>query len=339
MAAITSRVGDAKALNAIPAEQIRIPASGGLRLGGWFFRGGDGRRACVVMAHGFGGSGVHTLEPFARRFQAAGVHVIAFDYRGFGASEGEPRQIVSPRAQLEDWESAITYARERADVDRGAIALWGVSYGGGSAVIAAARDGQVAAVMALVPMMDTVCLARDIRKREGWGWMGRITLCAAADLLRGAIGAAPLRVRVVGPPGSLASITSPGAEAGYLATVGPDWINAVGARIFLTGWSFRPVNHAARLPCPLLLQIGEHDCVVPIDAAERAGGLAGAKATVVRYPLDHFDVFGGAGFEATVHDEVAFLRQQFETRGHALSADVPAPADSGSIRVATRSER
>lgn len=307
-----------------PADAIRIPARGGLSLGGWFFRAGAGRRACVVMAHGFGGSGLPMLEPFARRFQSAGLHVIAFEYRGFGGSDGEPRQLVSPRAQLEDWQSALAYARGRSDVDSGAIAIWGVSYSGGGALVAAARDGGVAAVMALVPMMDTLCLARDMLKREGAGWMARITLRAALDLVRASLGMAPLRLPVVGPPGSIAAITPPGAEAGYLTSAGPDWINSVCARVFLSGFFFRPVKDAARLSCPLLVQIGERDQVVPNDAAERASALAGANARLVRYPLDHFDVFGGAGFESVVIDEVAFVRAHLLRGDREASAEAPA---------------
>ena len=35
-----------------------------------------------------------------------------FDYRHFGASAGEPRQLLSVRRQLEDWHCAIEYARQ-----------------------------------------------------------------------------------------------------------------------------------------------------------------------------------------------------------------------------------
>ena len=42
----------------------------------------------VVMGHGFGGTKDSGLEPFADRLSRAGLDVLAFDYRGFGASEG-----------------------------------------------------------------------------------------------------------------------------------------------------------------------------------------------------------------------------------------------------------
>jgi cephalosporin-C deacetylase-like acetyl esterase len=48
-------------------------------------------RPCVVMAHGFGATRDASLAPYAERFAAAGMNVLLFDYRHFGASDGEPR--------------------------------------------------------------------------------------------------------------------------------------------------------------------------------------------------------------------------------------------------------
>ena len=52
-------------------------------------------RPVVVMAHGLGGTKDSGLAPFAEGLAEAGLDVLAFDYRGFGASEGEPRQTIS----------------------------------------------------------------------------------------------------------------------------------------------------------------------------------------------------------------------------------------------------
>jgi uncharacterized protein len=52
------------------------------------------RVPAVAMAHGLGAVKEMYLEPFARRFAEAGVAALVFDYRGFGASGGEPRQRI-----------------------------------------------------------------------------------------------------------------------------------------------------------------------------------------------------------------------------------------------------
>jgi len=133
-------------------------SSGGVRCAATHLPGeGDafsdehGRRPCVVLAHGFAGTVDSGLLPFAERFAAAGLDALAFDYRHFGASDGEPRQLLSVKRQLEDWAAAVAYARTLADVDPERIVLWGSSYSGGHVVAAAVADGRVAAVISQVP--------------------------------------------------------------------------------------------------------------------------------------------------------------------------------------------
>ena len=67
-------------------------------------------QACIVMAHGLGGTRDAGLEPYAQRFADAGFAVLLFDYRHFGASDGEPRQLLSVSKQLQDWRAAISFA-------------------------------------------------------------------------------------------------------------------------------------------------------------------------------------------------------------------------------------
>src|SRR6478736_8002572 len=95
---------------------------------GGAFADSQGRRPCVVLAHGFGGTVDSGLIPYAERFSAAGLDALAFDYRHFGASDGEPRQLLSIREQLEDWAEAIAFARSLEGVDPERILLWGSSY-------------------------------------------------------------------------------------------------------------------------------------------------------------------------------------------------------------------
>ena len=70
----------------------------------------DTPRPCVVMAHGLGGTVDSGLMPFAEAFAAAGYATLAFDYRGFGRSDGQPRQVVSPSRQQDDFRAAIATA-------------------------------------------------------------------------------------------------------------------------------------------------------------------------------------------------------------------------------------
>ena len=80
----------------------------------------------MVLAHGFGAVKEGGPIRSAERFAAEGYAGLAFDYRYFGESGGEPRQLLSVKRQLEDWRAAIAYARtlDGVDPDRiGAVGL------------------------------------------------------------------------------------------------------------------------------------------------------------------------------------------------------------------------
>lgn len=258
---------------------------------------------CIVTGHGFGGTIDAGLIPFAERYAAAGCAVLAFDYRHFGVSDGEPRQLLSVRKQLDDWAAAIAYARTLPGVDPDRIGLFGTSFSGGHVVSAAARDGKVAAVVAQCPMMDGLVAFGNLVRYAGIGTLLRIGWHGLLDLV-----SPPHTVPIVGPPGSVAAMTSEDAESGYLAIVPPGWKNEVCARIGLTVSSYRPGRLAEKLNCPILIQICEKDSVAPVSAAEAAAKAANAE--VKRYPVGHFDVYLGEPFERSVSDQVAFFSRR-----------------------------
>jgi uncharacterized protein len=98
------------------------------------------RAPAVAMAHGLGAVKEMYLEPFARRFAEAGVAALVFDYRGFGASGGEPRQRISPRDQMEDYRNALTWLSHQSEIDANRLGVWGSSFSGGHVIQVAAHD-------------------------------------------------------------------------------------------------------------------------------------------------------------------------------------------------------
>lgn len=62
----------------------------------------DGCVPCVVMGHGGSGTKRLGLPKYAEKFAAAGMAVLAFDYRHFGASGGEPRQVIDIAEQQDE---------------------------------------------------------------------------------------------------------------------------------------------------------------------------------------------------------------------------------------------
>src|ERR1700744_1345631 len=98
--------------------------SGSDRISAWLYRPtGNGDAPRVVRAPGLGAVRTMRLDAYAERFSAAGYACLVFDYRNFGDSEGEPRQLLDVDMQLADWAAAVAYARTLDGVDADRIAL------------------------------------------------------------------------------------------------------------------------------------------------------------------------------------------------------------------------
>jgi len=277
-------------------------------------------RPCVVMAHGMMGTRDSGLLPYAQAFADAGLDVLLFDFRYLGASGGQPRQLVSFSAQRADYRAAIDCAQRLPGVDPERIVLWGTSYSGGHVVAEAASDGRVAAAIAQVPGMDALAGVRDAVERTGPLQLARLTLHGIRDAAGGLLRLEPHRVPVFGAPGSLAMATSRDAEPGFAAIAGPTYRNEACARLLLYGALYRPVRFAARVRRPLLIQIAERDTVVSVDAPRRTASKAAGWAEVQSYPIEHFEIYVGAGRDRAISDQLEFLRRHLAR---------PASADRG----------
>jgi hypothetical protein len=176
-------------------------------------------------------------------------------------------------------------------------------------VEAAVADGRVAGAIAQVPAMDGLLALGNVVRYVGPSQLARLVLTGMRDLAASLSGRPPVMVAVVGPPGSVAMMTTPDAEPGYRAIVGPSWRNEVAARIALKAASYRPGRQADRLPCPILVQIADGDSVAPVKSAEDAAWRATGRAEVRTYPIGHFDIYTGAPFERAVADQLHFLRR------------------------------
>ena len=288
-------------------------SSAGSRCAAWHYlpdaEPGHRPRPCVVMAHGFAGTREMRLSAYAERFAAAGLNVLVFDYRGFGDSEGEPRQCLSIPGQLSDYAAALTFARGLDGVDPARLILWGSSFSGGHVVVSAAREPSVAAVIAQCAMMDgRAAFLQGLRHLEPWV-AARLLVAALADRAAARVGGRRRLVPVVAGPGRARLLAAPDAEAGVRALAPAGFVNEICAAISLDVPSYRPIRHARRVRCPLLVQICERDTTVPPAAARRLAARVAGPAEVEHYPIGHFDIYQAEPFERAVGDQIAFLRR------------------------------
>jgi uncharacterized protein len=277
---------------------------------------GERGRPCVVMAHGIGGTRDCELLRFAEAFAEAGLDALLFDYRGFGDSTGEPRQVAWPPHHREDYTAAVAFARDLAGVDPDRIVLWGTSWSGGHVVYLAADDPRIAAVVSQTPDLDGLRTLREISRYGSWPQLARITWQGIKDL------AGAARGRLVAPPGEVAAMTSEDAEAGYRSIAGPSWRNEIAARAVLAENANRAITRIDRLSCPILVQIADRDTVAPPPGARAAAWRAKGRVEVREYPCLHFDIYRGEWRERAIADQLHFLGR------HLGAADPPAKAEA-----------
>ena len=277
--------------------------SDGARCAAWLYEP-QGASACVVLAHGWTGVREQRLDAFAERFAAAGLAALVFDYRHFGASEGEPRSLLDIGRQLADWRAAVAYARSLEGIDPERIALWGSSFSGGHVIETAAHDPRIAAVVAQVPFIDGLANLARLGKLHSL----RLTIEGVRDQAGALLGRPPRMLPSVGPPGSTAVMSSPDAEPGFLALSPPglSWPNEAAARVALRVGAYRPIRNAGRVRCPILFAVADDDVITPPDLAEKAA-IRAPRAEVRHYPGGHFDPYVGELFERVVADETEFL--------------------------------
>jgi fermentation-respiration switch protein FrsA (DUF1100 family) len=291
----------------IAREDVRFESAGD-RCAAWLYRPAETTTdvPCVVLGHGFAATRDARLDSFAERFADAGYAALVFDYRHFGASEGTPRQLLDIRRQHADWRAAVAFARSLDHVDADRIALWGSSFSGGHVIVTAAADQRVAAVISQVPHASGPATLRQ----AGAANVARLTLAGLRDQAGALLGRGPHCIPVVGPPGSLAAMNTPDAEPGYLALIPEDspWKNEFSARVGLRVATYSPLGKAARVRCPLLVQVAVDDATTPPAPARKIAERA-PKGELLSYPGAHFDIYFGELFEQVVGDQIDFLRR------------------------------
>lgn len=275
------------------------------RISAWLYRPTGAEDApLLVMAHGLGAVRTMRLDAYAERFSAAGYACLVFDYRNFGDSAGQPRQLLDIRKQLADWAAAVAYAHTLEGIDHNRIGIWGTSFGGGHVITTAARVPGIAAAVAQCPFTDGIASLRAINPVT----VARLTAAALRDLVGSLAGRPPLMIATAGRPGELAAMTAPDAYPGYLSLV-PDGVqlrNEIAARIALQVSTYRPGRDAKHISCPILFCVCETDTVAPAGPTLRYAAEA-PRGEVKTYREGHFAIYLDDAFERVVADQIGFL--------------------------------
>ena len=245
-----------------------------VRLDATFFTpAGSARVPAILLAHGFGET-KNAVRPEAEQLARAGFAVLTWSARGFGRSTGQIA-LDSPDYEVKDVEQLVTWlARQpRVRLDHPGdprVGITGASYGGAMALLAAAYDHRIDAV---VPVSTWNNLATALfPNAAGGGPAGGVFKKQWAGLLfaQGVTGglaatgepaAAGGRAVVASPCGRfLPRICTIYQQAATLGHATPQAISTL--------LRSSPASVARRLDAPTLLIQGEHDSLFGLDQAD-----------------------------------------------------------------------
>jgi uncharacterized protein len=269
----------------------------------------------VLLVHGWGGVKEHLSLSYAPRFAAGGFAVLAFDYRGWGDSDGrylpttqlpampafdglphrmhgdflELREIVDPLAYLEDIRNALAYLIGQPGVDGQRIGIWGSSLGGGLALHTAIEFTDI--VGALIVQIGSV----NPKARRG----------AVGDPAVGRNRELFTR-RIAWARGEQFPI--PGEESAVRGLEGAmHWFNAE---------RYDPFRHVQKLAAPTLIVDAQDEELFDIRDNGQALYDAIKRRLPARYevlPGRHYDLYLGDAYERSVLLETAWLQRHLIT--------------------------
>jgi uncharacterized protein len=125
------------------AEEVSFATADGLRLGGWFLPARRGEPGPAVLVCNGNGGNRSLRAPLAATLAELGLHVLLFDYRGYGANPGQPTEA----GLAADARAAQAYLASRPEVDPARLVYFGESLGAAVALRLAVERPPAALVL------------------------------------------------------------------------------------------------------------------------------------------------------------------------------------------------
>ena len=266
----------------------------------------EDKRPAVIFCNGTGGTRKGTPTKLATHFVMAGYVFLAFDYRGWGDSDGKlmplealpkpgdkgevtvkarvARWQMSYADQTEDIRAAISFLAGELAVDPQRIGIMGSSYGGGLVTYMAGTDPRLKCVVAQVP---------------GLGGANRDRALAAAFRLhtqqaRGEVEPVPLET---------------GKMTGKMERYSNMRTNAA------KSIGFSPLEAAAKINVPALFVVAENEELSNNDIVAEAQKQIAARGVPSKYHvvkgITHYGIYR-EGFDEASKLEIAWFEEHLK---------------------------
>ena len=281
--AVAGGVAAASGPGPVTARNVRVSVTDGPHDGQhvvldatFFTPSGTGRVPAILLAHGFGET-KDNVRPEAETLARAGFAVLTWSARGFGASTGQIA-LDSPDYEVKDVEGLVSWlaAQPRVLLDHPGdprVGIAGDSYGGGIALLAAAYDHRIDAVVAQSTWNNLATAlfpdaaaggspADGVFKKQ---WASLLFSAGAGSSSASSASSGSSGSAVPGGGGSLCGRFLPSICAMYqqVALKGMATPQAIA-----TLEASSPSSVASRMTAPTLLVQGEQDSLFGLDQAD-----------------------------------------------------------------------
>ena len=222
----------------------------------------------IVMGPGLSGVKDCIYDLIAGVLAAADYVVVLFDYPGFGESEGLPQQEINPELQIETYRAAFDFLSSQQGVDTNRIGLWGGSYSGSHALVAASLENRVRCVVAMTPFVSGSAHWQSLSDKM------RIRLSALFEKEEEQLQASeqPSLIPVVSnDPHVFCMLPGPSAyQFGMFCKQQSEyWRNEVTLNSLAMHFRYDPIRWVPDIQAPVLMQIAEEDELIPASESKR----------------------------------------------------------------------
>jgi len=242
---------------------------------------------------------------YARGLAERGYVALAFDFRGYGESGGQPRDLESPDGKIRDIQGAVTYLRTAPGVDPGRTGALGICAGAGYTSGSAASDDRVRSLALVAPWLHDRALVEAIYGGSE-GVRERITAGEDA-LLRYQRTGEVIYVPAVSATDQRAAMYGP---FDYYLDQHRGAIPAWGNRFAVMAWPqwlrFDPIGFAPSVTVPTVM-VHSEDAAIP-DGARRFHAALGAPGQLHWTSGTQFDFYDD---EATVEAALQVVDAHF----------------------------
>ena len=265
----------------------------------------DQELPAILMVGGWGGIQRALTSSFTHSFVEAGFAVMEFDYPGWNASGGFPRQGINPWRRTRVADTALAHLKSLPMVAAHQITLWGTSFGGGHVVDLASQHPELKGAIVQVPMLDGLAATFATPFVQ----LTKLTVLGLLDQVKPG---SSICVPTLARPGEFGTMDRDGAwDAMALALEawpGHRYDNRVTAQSVLTMPLYRPWLRLKDVKVPMLMIGATGDTVAPFvsDKVRRVGN---PQVQVIEVDANHFDPYFDPLFPEMLAHQLKFLRR------------------------------